>query len=195
VTSGDGDQRLEVRSFRAVFDLERRIHQIDRWRIPLPYGLPLRSLGYALATLVALLVTARLPLVGNVVAALPVPVRLVLLPAGAAYLLTRVSVDGRSAHVAGLRWARSALRGQRFAGFRWCSAARVARLDDLTLVHDESSGELRRGHLDGPAEVVLRYPVRIRRRGSSVHVAQTSRVPSFNGRRVRLKSGQRLVVR
>jgi hypothetical protein len=178
-----------------VFDLERRIHQIDRWRIPLPYGLPLRSLGYALAVLVVVLVTARLPLVGGVVGLLPAPVRFVLLPAAAAYLLTRASVDGRSAHVAGLRWARSALRGQRFAGFRRCSATRVARLDDLTLVHDESSGELRRGRLDGPAEVVLRYPVRIRPRGSAVYVAQTARVPSFNGRRVRLKSGQRLVVR
>jgi hypothetical protein len=195
VTSGDEDQRLEVRSFRAVFDLERRIHQIDRWRIPLPYGLPLRSLGYALAALVVVLVTASLPFVGNIVAALPAPVRLVLLPAGAAYLLTRVSVDGRSAHVAGMRWVRSALRGRRFAGFRPCPATRVVRLDDLTLVHDESSGELRRGHLDGPAEVVLRYPLRIRPRGSTVYVAQTARVPSFNGRRVLLKSGQRLVVR
>jgi len=37
-------QTLQIRSFRVVFDLERRLHKIDRWRIPLPYGVPVRGL-------------------------------------------------------------------------------------------------------------------------------------------------------
>lgn len=193
--SGDRDERVEVRSFRAVFDLERRIHQIDRWRIPLPYGLPLRSLGYSIAALLLILVVSSVPVVGRVVGALPAPVRLVLVPAGVAYLLTRVSVDGRSAHVAGLRWARSALRGRRFAGFRRCRSTGVVCLGDVTLACDESSSVLRRVRVDGPADVVLRYPVRTRQRAGTVFVAQTSTVPLFNGRRVRLRAGQRLVMR
>ena len=44
--------------------LERRIHKVDRIRLPLPYGLPLRSIAYALL--------AGLPPITGVVASLRV---------------------------------------------------------------------------------------------------------------------------
>ena len=39
---------IQLRSFRVCFQLERRLHRIDRFRLPFPYGLPLRGLGYVL---------------------------------------------------------------------------------------------------------------------------------------------------
>jgi hypothetical protein len=42
----DRSAGLEVRSFRVVFQLERRLHRIQHWKLPLPYGLPLRGLAY-----------------------------------------------------------------------------------------------------------------------------------------------------
>ena len=51
----------DVRSYRAVFDLERRIYRIDRLRLN-PGGVPVRGVLYFLGLLVAGAVTARLPL-------------------------------------------------------------------------------------------------------------------------------------
>src|SRR6478736_5250399 len=100
------DGPLQIRSFRVVFDLERRIHRIDRYRVPLPYGLPLRSIGYAAAAFVAVLVLGRLPAVGGMLGALPPPAHYVLLPVGASYGLTQLRMDGRSAHGAAAAWLR-----------------------------------------------------------------------------------------
>src|SRR3954447_14713235 len=91
---------IAIRSFGVVFDLERRIHKIDRFRVPLPYGLPLRSLGYGLAAVIVVLVASRVPVLGRAIDALPAPLRLVGLPVLAAYALTGLQVDGRPAHVA-----------------------------------------------------------------------------------------------
>jgi hypothetical protein len=85
-----------------VFSLERRLHRIDRFRIPLPYGLPLRSVGYSAFILAAVLAAGRLPAIGAVVAGLPAPVRFTVLPAMGAVLLTRLRVDGRHAGAAGV---------------------------------------------------------------------------------------------
>ena len=32
-----------IRSYRVCFSLERRIYKIDRWRLPVPWGVPLRT--------------------------------------------------------------------------------------------------------------------------------------------------------
>jgi hypothetical protein len=98
-------KRLPIHSFRVVFELERRIHKIDRWRLPVPYGVPLRGLAYWAVALVATIGFTRLPLVGSAVEVLPAPVRFVVLPVGVAYLLARVEVDGRPAHRAIVAWA------------------------------------------------------------------------------------------
>ena len=38
-----GDGRIEVRSYRTVFDLERRLYRIDRLRLN-PGGVPVRGI-------------------------------------------------------------------------------------------------------------------------------------------------------
>src|SRR3954447_10068884 len=98
------DGVLHIRSFRVVFDLERRIHRIDRFRVPLPYGLPLKSIAYAAIGLLTVLIAQKLPMVGTVFAGLPTPARYVLVPVGISYVLTRYRVDGRSAHTAAAAW-------------------------------------------------------------------------------------------
>src|SRR3954469_1524310 len=96
------EHEIPIRSFGVVFDLERRIHKIDRFRVPLPYGLPLRSLGYAIVALVIVLVTSAVPLIGTLILGIPAPLRLVGLPIAAAYGLTGLQIDGRPPHVVGV---------------------------------------------------------------------------------------------
>ena len=89
---------MEIRSFRVVFALERRIHRIDRFRIPLPYGLPVRAAVYAFGALVLVVLAGRLPAVGELIRLLPAPLRFVAIPIGIGFVLSRVRVDGRPAH-------------------------------------------------------------------------------------------------
>jgi hypothetical protein len=121
------EETIHVRSFRVVFDLERRIHRIDRFRVPLPYGLPLRSIGYAVVALVAILLASRLPVIGALLGLFPTPARLVLAPAAISYALTQLRLDGRSAHAAASAWLRYRLGPRRLVAFAGRPAqARVA---------------------------------------------------------------------
>jgi hypothetical protein len=46
---------LTIRSYRRVFEVDRRIYRVDRWALPVPGGVPLRGMGY-FAAAVALVV-------------------------------------------------------------------------------------------------------------------------------------------
>src|SRR3954469_6262973 len=164
------EHEIPIRSFGVVFDLERRIHKIDRFRVPLPYGLPLRSLGYAIVALAIVLVASAIPLIGSPIVAIPAPVRLVGLPIAAAYALTGLQIDGRPPHVVGVTAIRYALGPRRIAA--WSPAgAGLKRLDDIPLVCDEHAPQLRLGRLRGPVEAVVR------------------------GERIRLSRGERVTLR
>jgi hypothetical protein len=189
---------MTIRSFRVVFDLERRIHKVDRWRLPVPHGVPLRGIAYGALALAAILVLRQLPLAGAVLDVLPPPIRYLIAPAALAYALTRLRIDGRPAHVALWAWARFRASPRHLACLRPAPAdGTVVRLDGATLVPDERSARLRRGVVKGPGEVLLRYPARGRmtkRRRPSLRVEQLPGPPLFEAKRVRLKPGQRLVV-
>ncbi|MBN8870527.1 MAG: hypothetical protein J0H66_11665 [Solirubrobacterales bacterium] len=62
-----------VRSYQRVFRPDRRIYSIDGHPLPVPGGVPLRWLGYAVATLIAAIVipaaTATVALLGGIAAA------------------------------------------------------------------------------------------------------------------------------
>ncbi len=186
------DAAITVRSFRVCFDLERRIHRIDRWRLPVPYGLPVRSIGYWVVALLAVLLLARLPMIGELLRALPAPLRLVMLPAGAAYLLTQLRVDGRPAHSAGLSLVRHRLSARELVAFRPAPNTREVRLADVRIARDEGAARYQRAIVHGPATVTLRYPARARRRGRRLRVEQTGTRPLWRGKRVALRPGQRL---
>ena len=63
VASLFGSAVMEIRSYRRVFDLERRIYRIDRMRLN-PGGVPVRGIVYFLVLLCGALMAARLPLIG-----------------------------------------------------------------------------------------------------------------------------------
>lgn len=189
------DSAITVRSFRVCFDLERRIHRIDRWRVPMPYGLPVRSIGYWATALFAVLLLGRLPVAGDLVGVLPAPLRLVILPAGVAYAMTQLRVDGRAAHSVGLSLLRHRLSARELVAFRPIACRGQVRLCDLQVARDEAGVRYRRAVVSGPAVVTLRYPARARRRGRALRVEQAGERPLWRGKRIALCQGQRLELR
>jgi hypothetical protein len=85
---------IEIRSYRAVFDLERRIYRVDRLRLN-PGGIPVRGVVYFLAILLTTLIAGRLPLVGEPIRALPWYLRDLALPIASATLLSVIRIEGR----------------------------------------------------------------------------------------------------
>jgi hypothetical protein len=189
---------MTIRSFRVVFDLERRIHKVDRWRLPVPHGVPLRGLAYCAFALVAVVLIGRSPLAGAVLGALPAPVRYVIAPGAVAYALTQVHVDGRSAHAAILAWSRYRLSARNLASFRSVPPpASVLRFGEAAFVPDERFAHLRRAIVQGPATVLLRYPVRGCVRGGRRPVLRVEQLPGpplLEAKSVRLRPDQRLEV-
>lgn len=50
------DERVPIRSYQRIFRPDRRLYQVEGHRLPVPGGVPLRWLGYAIATLISVLV-------------------------------------------------------------------------------------------------------------------------------------------
>jgi hypothetical protein len=153
---------MEIRSYRAVFDLERRIYRVDRLRLN-PGGIPLRGVVYCLALLAGLALLDALPLVGAAVRALPWYLRDLVLPAGGAALLTVIRVEGRPFHLAAAALLRHALGPRSLAGSCVLGGprlgARFQRIwlpDSLLVLPDGSDARLRRLHFTGPGAVLVR---------------------------------------
>jgi len=164
---------IEIRSYRSVFDLERRIYQVDRLRLN-PGGVPLRGAAYCLALLLLALLVAALPLLGALARVLPWYVRYLAGPVGGAALLSAIRIDGRPFHQAA--WALLSyaagprvVLGDRSAhgvGRRW-------RPGEMVVLPDGSEGRLRRLRCTGPAAVRVNVAhERVEwRRGGRVRVA------------------------
>lgn len=105
----------EIRSYRRVFDLERRIYRVDGIRLN-PAGIPVRGLVYFLAMVAATFLAAKLPLLALLAAALPWYLWGLALPALAAALLAVVRVEGRPFHLAAQALLRFRLGPRRLAG-------------------------------------------------------------------------------
>lgn len=119
---------MEIRSYRHVFDLERRIYRIDRIRLN-PGGVPVRGIVYFLVLLSGAVAAARLPLVGIAARTAPWYARDVALPALVAALLTVVRLEGRPFHLAVRALLRFHFGPRRIAGLaaRPCRARRGPR--------------------------------------------------------------------
>ncbi len=156
----------EIHSYRAVFDLERRIYRIDRLRLN-PGGVPLRGVIYFLALLAAALLAARVPLIGAPLAALPWYASDLLLPGVSAAALTAVRIDGRPFHLAAESLARDCLGSGASGALRAPSTgagalarvglapAAVWRPPAVLLVPDGSDARLRRLRYTGPGAVLV----------------------------------------
>jgi hypothetical protein len=162
----------EIRSYRSVFDLERRIYRIDTLRLN-PGGVPVRGVVYCLALLAGIALAGRLPLLGVAVRALPWYLRDLVAPVAGAGLLALIRVEGRpfhlaaaalARHVVGPRWLTEGLRpcravrrpggihrpapGHRLA-HRWDPVHRWSP-GELLVLPDGSDARLRRLRYTGP---------------------------------------------
>lgn len=187
--------QLPIRSYRLCFDLERRIHQVDRWRIPVPYGLPLRGIAYAALALGLLVIAGRLPLVGPLVTAVHPALRLVVAPIALAAVGVRVRIDGRSAHQHLVAVTRQLLAPDWVAGFRAIEGPGPAWLDDVELAGDGCGCRLRAGTLTGPCTLLVRYPVEARTRGRRLTLTQAGDRPLWRGKRIGVPARARVRVR
>ncbi len=156
---------IEIRSYRAVFDLERRIYRVDRLRLN-PGGVPVRGVVYCLAILACLALAGALPLLGSAVRALPWYLRDLLLPAGSAALLTMIRVEGRPFHLAAAALLHHLFGSHQLAGLLpvcgsldaspgWLGAAStgVWRPEELLMLPDGSDPRPRRLRYSGPGAV------------------------------------------
>lgn len=146
---------MDVRSYRGVFELERRVYRIDTVRLN-PGGVPIRGIAYAATLIVVALLADRLAPVRLVLGPLPWPVRYLGLPILVAALATIARIEGRPFHLAA--WALAAHRvGPRHMarlgrvpapGMRW-------RPGPVVLIPDGSDGRLRRLRYRGPGAVLV----------------------------------------
>ena len=185
---------MTLHSYRLAFELERRIHRVDGFRIPVSYGIPLVGLAYGAVAAVLVVMAARMPVLGQLLSGLPWPVRLVLLPAAAAHFLCRTRPDGRPAHEAIAARVRRRLRARRLTALARASGRR-AWLEPVTMVPDERGPEYRRGVVPGPGTALLRLPAEARVRRRILELTPVDERPLFRAREVRLVAGQRLVLR
>ncbi len=148
---------MEIRSYRRVFDLERRVYSVDRWRLN-PSGVPVRGVVYFVASVITLLVGAGLPLVGHALDLVPWYLRDLLIPALAATLMALIRVEGRTFHHAAhalLRFGSS--RRRLVGGYRPCVTRRWYPHDVLAFP-DGSEPRFRRLRYTGPGAVFVAVP-------------------------------------
>ena len=143
----------EIRSYRRVFDLERRVYSVEGLRLN-PAGVPVRGIVYFLAILLAGMLSARLPLLGALPAALPWYLRDIALPAASATVLSLIRVEGRTFHLA----AHALLRygcGPRHitCAHRLGSSGRSWQPGEIVLLPDGSDSRMRALRYTGPGAV------------------------------------------
>src|SRR5829696_7892132 len=109
---------MVIRSYRRVFEVDRRIYRVDRWALPVPGGVPLRAVGYFAVALLAMITAGALPGTGELAGTLSPPIRFVVLPLVVAVLGTQAAPDGRAAHRFALDWLHLRLRARRRSGGR-----------------------------------------------------------------------------
>jgi hypothetical protein len=176
---------MEIRSYRRVFELERRLYRVDRLRLN-PGGVPIRGVVYFLALLAACLIVGVVPLLGAAARALPWYLRDVALPGATAVVLCVIRVEGRPFHLAAHAVVRYRLGPRHLAGVRPCRP-RDDRWwpDDILVLPDGSDARMRRLRYCGPGAVlvgiehsriggrVTRAPTRLKRLGVHADVVLT----------------------
>jgi hypothetical protein len=147
----------EIRSYRRVFDLERRVYSVDRLRLN-PAGVPVRGVVYFAAVVAAALVCSSLPLLGGALGLVPWYLRDLLLPALSATFMALIRVEGRTFHHAAYALMRfTCARRRLLGGWRGCGPRRWHPPDVLALP-DGSGRSFRELRYTGPGAVLLGAP-------------------------------------
>jgi hypothetical protein len=149
-------ERLEVRSYRSVFELERRIYRIDSVRLN-PAGVPLRGIAYGATIALAIAIASSLPVTGRLLAMVPWYLRLAVAPAALAALLTIVRIDGRPFHLAAIALLAQRIAPRQVAALSTCAPlGRCWRPSPLVLIPDGSDARMRPFRYRGPGAVLIR---------------------------------------
>ncbi len=146
---------IELRSYRRVFELERRIYRIDRLRLN-PGGVPVRGIVYFLVLVAASVLAGAFPLTAVLASAVPWYLRALVLPGLGAALLALIRLEGRPFHLAaralvGYRASSRQLAGlerRATAGTRWLPP-------DILMLPDGSDSRIRRMRYIGPGAVLV----------------------------------------
>jgi len=149
---------LEIRSFRTVFALERRIYRLDTLRLN-PTGVPLRGIVYAAALVVLALIAGALPPTDWLDALVPWYARDIGLPLAAATLLGAIRLEGRPFHIAAAAMLGHTL-GRRHLHALAPGSPRGARWHppELLLIPNGSDACFRRLRYRGPGAVLVDQP-------------------------------------
>jgi hypothetical protein len=147
---------IVIRSYRRVFNVERKIYKVDKYVLPRP--LELRAAVYFIGALLFIVLVSRLPVIGLPLGVVGWQYKFVVLPLAVAVLGTRVTPDGRPAHRYVVSVLGYALRGHRFAG------AHTAPLEgepvpyevETWVAGDAGTPDLSRARVRGPATVYFR---------------------------------------
>lgn len=146
---------IEIRSYRRVFALERRIYRVDRMRLN-PAGVPVMGIVYFLALLATSLLAGELPMIGALSRALPWYLRDVALPGVSATVLSVVRIDGRPFHqaaYAGWRYRRTPTLTA--GAHRPATVGRRWHPCELLLLPDGSDARMRRMRYTGPGAALV----------------------------------------
>jgi hypothetical protein len=185
---------VEVRSYRRVFDLERRIYRVDRLRLN-PSGVPVRGIVYFLALFAATSLAARLPGAGAIVCALPWYVRDLALPGVLAALLAVVQIDGRPFHLAARAVVR--FRARPRVHTRAClgrGRAHVWSPPPLLMIPDGSDPRIRPFRYTGPGVAHLGAAHERHERGVLGRVASREHVTVRAGTRAAARTSGDVIV-
>jgi hypothetical protein len=146
---------IEIRSYRTVFDLERRIYRVDRLRLN-PGGVPVRGVVYFVAILALCLISGHVPLLGAAARDLPWYLRDLALPGASATILSVIRIEGRPFHQAAHALVRYRMRPRASAGGH-TGAATGTRWwpDEILMLPDGSDGSMRRLRYTGPGAVLV----------------------------------------
>ena len=192
-----GPPRTEIRSYRSVFELERRIYRVDSLRLN-PTGVPVRGVAYALGSLAIVLTAQLVPLVGDALGLVPWPLRFVALPLAVGTGLYMLRVDGRPGHAAAMSIVRHRLSPPYMRQFRSAEPpGSTWSPDPLLAIADGASRPIRRVRFMGPGAVLVRGPHRCSRHGARrVRLTVTPLGTGGGvGRVLQLPAGARLDVR
>jgi hypothetical protein len=146
---------MEIRSYRRVFDLERRIYRVDRLRLN-PSGVPLRGVVYFLVTVLIALAAGRLPLLEVAANAMPWYLRGLILPGASAALLCLIRVEGRPFHVAAHAIVRYWLGARWLSALNRCAGPAVRwHPGEIVFLPDGSESRMRHVRYTGPGAVLI----------------------------------------
>jgi hypothetical protein len=198
------DRRVLIRSYALVFRMQRKLFKIDRWRLPLPGGLEIRAIVYAVIVLLGDLALSRVVLIGPATNELPAPLHWAILPGLVVFALVKLEVEGRPPHrvlSSLLGWW---VRPKYFIGLRPATrpGAQVP-IEVLSATPDWRSSRYRPSVINGPTTIVCRYPANARvplnGRGEPAGNEMYLGEPSYErlvleGNAIEIPAGKRLIL-